>query len=230
MAFPTTRWTFIRQAAAAPTAESRAALEELCRHYVDPVLAFVARRVESRETAEDLTQDFFSRLIRGELLAKADPNRGRFRAFLLNAVRDFLADAHDLARAQKRGGEVRHISLTTTVITEPMTQLSADQEFDVRWARTILQRSLDRLQSEHSDGRATLFDALKGSLDASDRMNGRDLAAKLGMSEGAVRVALHRMRQRLGQLIREEIAETVPSGTDIDDEILNLRKTLESSR
>ena len=230
MAFPTTRWTFIRQAAAAPTAESRAALEELCRNYGDPVLAFVQRRVTSTETAEDLTQDFFSRLIRGELLAKANPDRGRFRAFLLNAVRDFLADAHDHARAQKRGGDVRHFSLTTTVILEPMTHLSADQEFDVRWARTILQRSLDRLQEEHLNGRSAIFDALKGSLDASDRKNGRDLAMTLGMSEGAVRVTLHRMRQRLGQLIREEIAETVPAGTDIDDEILNLRKTLGSSR
>ena len=230
MAFPKTRWTLIRQAAVALTLESRAALEELCRHYGDPVLAFVARRVASRETAEDLTQEFFARLIRGELLAKADPDRGRFRAFLLNAVRDFLADAHDHATAQKRGGDVKHFSLTTTVIAEPMTRLSADQEFDVRWARTILQRSLDRLQKEHLDGRSAIFDALKGSLDASDRMNGRELAGQLNMSEGAVRVALHRMRQRLGQLIREEIAETVPTGTDIDDEILNLRKTLESSR
>lgn len=230
MAFPTTRWTLIRQAAAAPTLESRAALEELCQNYGDPVFAFVRRRVSRRETAEDLTQEFFSRLIRGELLARANPDRGQFRSFLLHAVRDFLADAHDHDNAEKRGGAVRHVSLSSELIGEPMTSLSPDQEFDVRWARTVLQRSLDRIQQEYADGRSLLFESLQSSLDGTRPMNGRELADQLHMSEGAVRVALHRMRQRLGQLIRGEIAETVPSGTDIDDEILKLRKILESVR
>jgi RNA polymerase sigma factor (sigma-70 family) len=230
MAFPKTRWTLIRQAASTPTLESRAALEELCCHYREPVLAFVRRRVATPESAEDLTQEFFSRLIRGELLARANPDRGQFRSFLLNAVRDFLADARDHDNAQKRGGHIRHVSLSIESIGEPMTNLSPDQEFDVRWARTVLQRSLDRVQQEYSDGRSSLFESLKTSLDGSNPMNGRQLAETLKMSEGAVRVALHRMRQRLGILIREEIAETVPSGTDIDDEILKLRQTLETSR
>lgn len=230
MAFPTTRWTLIRQAASAPTPQSSAALEELCRNYADVVLAFIRRRVVSRETAEDLAQEFFTRLVRGELLSRADPGKGRFRSFLLNAVRDFLNDMQDREHALKRGGTVRHFSFSSEGTNEPMTELTADQEFDVRWARSVLQRSLDRLEQEYADGRRNLFEALKNKLDGTHEESGRELARQLNMSETAVRVALHRMRQRLGQLIREEVAETVPSGSEVDDEILNLRRTLETVR
>jgi RNA polymerase sigma factor (sigma-70 family) len=230
MAFPTTRWTFVRQAVGAPTPESRLALEELCRAYSGPVFAFVRRRVNSREQAEDLSQEFFSRLLDGRLLGRVDPQAGMFRSFLLNAVRDFLADAHDHEQALKRGGGRRLESLSGLTVTEPMTHLTPDEEFDVQWARLVLARSLDRLRDEYQGDRAPLFASLQQQLSAADETSGRDLARQLRMSEGAVRVALHRLRQRLGTLIREEIAETVPDGADIDDEIKRLRKALETSR
>lgn len=230
MAFPTTRWTLIRQAALLPTEESRAALEELCTHYRAPVLQFIRNRVSGSEIAEDLTQEFFSKLIRGALLQRADQDRGQFRSFLLHAIRGFLIDARAQALAEKRGGAVHHVSISEPDGIDPEGPLSADREFDLQWARTVLSRSLDRLQQEHTGPRHPLFEALKDSLDGSRKVEGRQMAEQLGMSEGAMRVALHRMRIRLGQIIREEVADTVPSGSDIDEEIRALRKVLETGR
>lgn len=230
MVFPTTRWTLIRQAAASPTEESRTAMEELCRRYRTPVLQFIRRRVVQSEQAEDLTQEFFAKLVRGDLLHRADQNRGQFRSFLLHVVRQFLLDERDRLMALKRGAGQIHQSLDEGSVEEPSGSASAENEFDLVWARTLLQRSLDRLQREYSDQRSVLFETLKDSLDGAKPAAGAELAIRLGMSEGAIRVALHRMRTRLGQLIREEVADTVPSGSDIDEEIRLLRKTLEQRR
>lgn len=230
MVFPTTRWTLIRQAAAVPTEESRAAMEELCGRYRTPVLLFIRRRVSNAEQAEDLTQEFFARLLRGDLLQRADQDRGQFRAFLLHVVRQFLLDERDRAMALKRGAGMTPQSLSQDSAIDPAGFGDAEQEFDLVWARTLLQRAVDRLQQEYSDQRSSLFESLKDSLDGAKPAAGMDLATRLGMSEGAIRVALHRMRTRLGQLIREEVADTVPSGSDIDDEIRLLRKTLEQRR
>lgn len=230
MVFPTTRWTLIRQAAAAPTDDSRTAMEELCRRYRSPVLLFIRRRVSNAEQAEDLTQEFFTRLVRGDLLQRAEQDRGQFRAFLLHVVRQFLLDERDRSMALKRGAGVAPQSLSQDSALEPAGSGDAEQEFDLSWGRTLLQRAVDRLQQEYSDARSSLFDSLKDSLDGARPTAGAELAVRLGMSEGAIRVALHRMRTRLGQLIREEVADTVPSGSDIDDEIRLLRKTLEQRR
>lgn len=121
-------------------------------------------------------------------------------------------------------------SLSQDSAIDPAGFGDAEQEFDVVWARTLLQRAVDRLQQEYSDQRSALFDSLKDSLDGVKPATSVDLATRLGMSEGAIRVALHRMRTRLGQLIREEVADTVPSGSDIDEEIRLLRRTLEQRR
>jgi RNA polymerase sigma-70 factor (ECF subfamily) len=210
--------------------ESRAALEVLCETYAGPIFAFVRRRVASREQAEDLTQEFFARLMDGRLLSRADADTGRFRSFLLHAVRDFVADAHDHGQAVRRGGGIKHSSLSVIETPEPLTHLSPDQEFEVQWARAVLVRSLDRLRSEYPGERAALCDVLQTRLDQDPAVSGRELATQLKMTEGAVRVAVFRMKQRLGQLIREEVAATVPANADVDDELLRLRSVLESSR
>lgn len=230
MVFPTTRWTLIRMAATSPTKESRAALEEMCHRYRASVLGFIARRVRNGQQAEDLTQDFFSKLIQGDFLQRADQQRGQFRCFLLHVIRQFLFDEHDRMMAVKRGAGVMTQSLNEGDITEPTVTDSAEEEFDRSWAKTLLQRSLDRLQQEYAGPRSQLFDSLKDNLDGTHSLSGAELADRLGMNEGAVRVALHRMRTRLGQLIREEVADTVPSGSDIDDEIRLLRNALGKSR
>ena len=163
--FPTTRWTLIRQVNHELTGDSRKALEELCQQYAQPVFGFVRRRISSYEEAEDATQDFFARLINGSLLQKADPQHGRFRSYLLHAVRDFLADLNDYKTAVKRGGRIQHVTL------EPQTLFtkagkSAEQEFELQWVRTTLQAALNDLQSEYKlTQREHIFEALKGALD-----------------------------------------------------------------
>jgi RNA polymerase sigma factor (sigma-70 family) len=231
MAFPTTRWTLIRQAVAEPSGESRAALEELCRRYTPPVLAFIRRRSDSPEMAEDLTQEFFARLLQGELLQRADAELGQFRSFLLHAVGNFLSDAKDFVNAKKRGGGITLISLSGDRPLEPMTHLTPDHEFEALWARTVLQRALDALQMEYQQAdREPLFQSLKDQLDGGKPTPAHHLAENLHMSEGAVRVAIYRMRQRLGELIRDEVSETVPAQTDVDDELRRLRQALETAR
>jgi len=230
MAFPTTRWTLIRQAVATPSGESRAALEELCQRYSPPVLAFVRRRADSPEMAEDMTQEFFAKLLDGNLLQRADAQLGQFRSFLLNAVRNFLSDARDFAQAKKRGGDATVISLSGEMCREPMTHLTPDDEFEVLWAKTVLRQALDALEAEYlRSGRQELFQVLQDQLDGDKSVSGRELAAQLGMSEGAVRVAVHRMRQRMGDLIRAEVSDTVPGSTEVDEELARLQKALEKS-
>ena len=209
--------------------QSRAAMTSLCEAYADPVLAFIRRRVESREQAEDMAQEFFSRLISGELLQRADPEIGRFRSFLLHEVRCYLADARDFENALKRGGDVVKVSLSAAAV-EPMHETTPEMEFELRWVRALLRRALQQLESEYQDGsRCQLFLALKEQLDSGRKVPTRQIAAELRMSDAAVRVALHRMRTRLGLLIRQEIADTLPVSADIGDEIMNLKRVLEQT-
>lgn len=228
MAFPETRWSIIHRAAGEPSIESRAALEELCSAWSEPVLAFVQRRIPSREQAEDLTQDFFAHLISGELLNRADRDTGRFRSFLLHALRCFLADQHDFQQAQKRGGNRVIISIDAAEL-QPMQGLTPEAEFDQRWVRSLLSRCLTKLAEEHPGSRRRLFDALSSQLDSNERPQTQQIAAELGMTDGAVRVALHRMKTRLGDLIRQEIADTLPPAAPVDDEIRQLKQILEQS-
>lgn len=228
--FPITRWTLIQQVNDESANDSRMALEELCQQYAQPVFAFVRQRIKSHEEAEDATQEFFARLIDGSLLQKADQERGRFRSFLLHAVRDFLADLHDYKNAVKRGGRVQHISFEPQTTPAP-SSLTAEQAFEQQWVRATLQAALAELETEyHTTDRQQLFETLKGALDDTEKITARDAALTLRMTEASVRVALHRMRKRLGQIIRQRILDTVEKPDDVDSEIKNLMQLLETNR
>lgn len=197
--FATTRWTLILAAVGSPDAPtSRAALTELCRTYWQPLYAHARRHPLSPADAEDAVQGFFARLLRLESLATVDRERGRFRSFLLGSFNHYLADLRDHARAEKRGAhllapldaQAAEAAFTQT----PAPDLPPDRAFDQAWALALLTTVTTRLRDEH-------------------------LAAKLGLSEPALRVTLHRLRQRYRQLLRAEIAHTVAHESDIDDEL-----------
>jgi len=228
--FPITRWTLIQQVNDETRTDSRLALEELCQQYAQPVLAFVQRRVSSRQEAEDVTQEFFAQLINGQLLSKADPNRGTFRAFLLNAVRNFISDSNDRRQAIKRGGHANHVSLQVTDGLDAR-EVTAEQAFELQWVRATLAAALQELEHEYREaGKSDIFDALKSALDDSARVTAAQVGQSLKMTESAVRVCLHRMRKRLGQLIRRHIQNTVEKADQVDDEIRSLMQLLESNR
>ena len=229
MAFPETRWSVVHRAAGTPSKETQAALEELCTVWSEPVLAFIQRRVSSREQAEDIAQDFFAHLISGELLNRADEQQGRFRSFLLHALRCFLADKHDFDHAKKRGGDRITISIDTAEL-QPLQGTTPESEFDRRWVRSLLRRCLNKLAGEYQGARRRLFDELCDQLESPGKPQTRQIAADLSMTDGAVRVALHRMKVRLGELIRQEVADTLPPSASIDDEINELKRILEVSR
>jgi RNA polymerase sigma-70 factor (ECF subfamily) len=206
----------------------------LCRAYWYPVYAYVRRRGRNAQDALDLTQGFFARLIDKNDLAAADRTRGRFRAWLLTAVKHFLANEWDKATAEKRGGgravysfDIDSDDAETRYRREPAHQVTAERIFDRRWALTLLEQSLAALEAEAvRDGKADLFAALKPTLTADGRdardPSYLDLAERLGTSEGAIKVAAHRLRRRYRELLREHIAETVEREEDVDDEIRDL--------
>lgn len=228
--FPNTRWTLIQQVALESSNDSKKALEELCQQYAQPVFGFVRRRISSHEEAEDVTQEFFAQLINGSLLERADQKQGRFRSFLLHAVRNFLADWHDRKQAVKRGGRVQHVTLEDTA-PAAMNSVTPEQEFELQWIRTTLGSAIGELETEYRETqRDELFDTLKGALDDTEKVSAREAGRKLRMTEPAVRVALHRLRKRLGQIIRQRIMDTVDSPENVDDEIQKLMQLLESNR
>lgn len=206
-------------------------MESLCQQYVAPVLGYVRRRVSSRENAEDLTQGFFTQLIERNTFDRADEERGRFRSYLLHALRGYMADVHDHNSAQKRGGDRQVVSLHGVQLTNPLDNLTPERQFDLQWVRTLLSHSLNRLEEECSlTDKAELFSAVRGFLDTSEAPVVSDVATELRMSESAVRVAVHRLRKRLGQIIRNEIAETVQTELEVDDELKRLMQILETQR
>jgi RNA polymerase sigma-70 factor (ECF subfamily) len=205
------------------------ALEELCRTYWWPLYAYVRRRGYEAHEAEDLTQEFFARLLTKNYLADVAREKGKFRSFLLASLKHFLANEWDRARAKKRGGEHAHISLDahaaeTRYRSEPMDELTADKVLDRQWALTLLELVLARLDAEYAGaGKAELFERLKVYLTAvKDSVPYATVATKLGTTEGAAKVAVHRLRQRYRKLLREEIAHTVASPADIEGEIRHL--------
>jgi RNA polymerase sigma-70 factor (ECF subfamily) len=208
---------------------ARAALEKLCRTYWHPIYAFVRRQGYSPPDAQDLAQEFFARLLQKDSFGNVDPVRGRFRSFLLGALKHFLANEWDKAKAQKRGGGQVFIpidakSAETSYGLEPADNLTADKIFERRWALTLLELVLQRLRREYADeGREQLFEHLKSTLtEASRTVPYAQIASRLGMTEGAVKVAVHRLRRRYRDLLRSEIADTVASSDEIEDEIRNL--------
>ena len=230
--FVATHWSVVLTAGRSDTPRARAALENLCRIYWHPLYAYIRRRGYSRHDAEDLTQEFFARLLNRNAVASARPDKGRFRSFLLASINHFLADEWDKARAQKRGGG-NVISLDVrsaeTSLGEPASQsLTPEQAYERRWAISLLEQVYRGLGEEYtSHDKAELFDALRGTLAGkSDSAPYAELAQKLSMSEGAIKVAVHRLRQRYRDLLRETIADTVSEPDEVEDELRHLFRTL----
>ena len=227
--FVTTHWSVVLTAGRSDTTRARAALEQLCRNYWQPLYAYVRRTGHSREEAEDLTQEFFARLLAQNTVARADPARGRFRSFLLASLKHFLANEWEKARAQKRGGGAQVIPLEFDTAETRCVQPAApgdtpDRAFDRQWALALLDVVLGRLRQEYSDsGRDDLFVALKDTLSGGRaEIPYRELGGRLGMSEGAVKVAAHRLRRRYRELLREEIANTVAGPEEVEEELREL--------
>jgi len=233
--FVTTHWSVVLTAGRSDTTRARAALEQLCRSYWQPLYAYVRGAGHSREEAEDLTQEFFARLLAHNSVARADPARGRFRSFLLASLKHFLANEWDKARAQKRGGGSSLIPLefdtAETRCAQPVAPGDTpDRAFDRQWALALLEVVLGRLRREYRDaGREDLFLGLKETLSGGRaEIPYRDLGAQLGLSEGAAKVAAHRLRQRYRELLREEIANTVAGPEEVEEELRQLFAALSS--
>jgi RNA polymerase sigma-70 factor (ECF subfamily) len=231
--FATTHWTSVLAASRADSREAAVALEELCRTYWYPLYAYVRRQGHSREDAEDLTQGFFARLLEKNYLEGITSDKGKFRAFLLVALKRFLVNEWDRASRQKRGGGVTPLSLDwqdaeTRYQINPAHDLSPDKLYDRAWAVIVLERVITRLRDENgADGKAGLYEQLKPFL-----MVGKSeipyvrAAAELKMTEGAVRVAVHRLRRRYRELLREEITQTLANPAQADEEMQALFSAL----
>ena len=225
MAFATTNWSLVL-AARGDTPRAQEALAALCEAYWYPVYAFVRRQGRGADEARDLTQSYFLRLLEKGYLRQVQPEAGRFRSFLLASVKHFLANEWDRVRAQKRTLERTALSLDTDAAaqkyqTSLADRLDPERLFERQWATTVLERGLESLRREMDDGGdGVRFAQLKAYLTGEEPAAPyRDVAATLGISESAVRVAVHRMRQRFGQLLREEIARTVNGPTEVEEEI-----------
>jgi RNA polymerase sigma factor (sigma-70 family) len=228
----TTQWTVVLTAGGQDTPRARAALEKLCQSYWHPLYAYVRRRGHSPEDAQDLTQAFFARLLERNAVATVDPQKGRFRSFLLASMNYFLADEWDKARAQKRGGgKVISVDLESaeTLLGEiPSQNFTPEKAFEHRWALTLLEQVYRGLEEEYrQDGKAAWFDTLRVTLaGASDAAPYAELAKQLNTTEGAIKVAVHRLRQRYRALLRDTIADTVADANEVEDELRYLFRTL----
>jgi RNA polymerase sigma factor (sigma-70 family) len=231
--FATTHWTVVLAAGSGEMERSKVALEKLCQVYWFPLYAYVRRRGYSSHDAQDLTQGFFECLLKRQSLVHADPNRGRFRSFMLGAMNHFIADEWNKARAQKRGGKDTNISLDiedaeNRLDHNPARHDSPDVAFDKEWATALLNEVLNRLEQEYrSAGKKDLFDGLSGALAGSrNSVSYAELAKRLSLTDGNARVAVHRLRKRYRELLLTEIANTVRSPEDINDELHHLFKTM----
>ena len=226
--FATTHWSVVLAAGQGDTPQSAAALERLCRTYWYPLYAYIRRQGYSPEDAQDLTQEFFARLLARDSLAQVGPQKGKFRSFLLAALRHLLSDQRDLARAVKRGGGAEVFSLDALEAEaryrlEPVERLDAEKLYERRWAMTLLEQALNRLRDESAvAGKAKLFEALRSLVAGESDVTCGEAASELGLSESAVRSALHRLRERYRALVREEIAHTVADPAEIEAEIRHL--------
>jgi len=227
-----TRWSMVLAAAGQPMATgTMAALEQLTKAYWQPVYAFIRRQTASASDAEDLTQEFFARLLEKQFLNSADPARGKFRSFLLTAVKHFLYNQRDQSKAQKRGGKVRIISIAHKdgdLDNLPSQDLSPDQVFARQWALSVLDQVIKALRQEYQlRDKLAVFEALKDSLAGSKGSQVMAEAAKtLGFSAGATRVAMHRLRRRYREILRQHIAQTVADPAEVDGEIQFLIQSL----
>ena len=224
--FVTTHWSVVVAAGRQDAPLAQAALEQLCQLYWYPLYAYVRRRGYSSEDAKDLTQAFFARLLQRNWVGDADRERGRFRTFLLTAMSRFLSDEWDKIRALKRGGGAIHVPLQldsaeTRYGHEPADNTTPEQCFERRWALMLLETVLQQLRGEYErHDKAGLFAALNSCLvGVSESQPYAQLAAQLKMNEGAVKVAVHRLRKRYRELLRAEIARTTVAPGEVDDEL-----------
>lgn len=224
--FGPTRWSVVLAAGRSQSTHARDALEQLCRAYWYPLYAFVRRQGYGPDDAQDLTQEFFARLIEKHYLQSVDQAKGKFRSFLLAALKHFLANEYYKATAQKRGGRASIVSLNaasaeTTYAAEPADDASPDKLYERRWAMTLLHRVLAQLRAEYVEaGRAALFEQLKPALTGERNSRGyAEIAQSLGMSEAAIKVGVHRLRQRFRQLLRQEIGHTVSTQAEVEEEL-----------
>jgi RNA polymerase sigma-70 factor (ECF subfamily) len=231
--FAVTRWSVVLAAGRSDTTQARGALEQLCVAYWYPLYAYVRRRGHSPEDAEDLTQEFFARLLQNKWVGRADREKGRFRSFLLSAMNHFLSDEWDKARAQKRGGGARlvpiHLDAAETRYShESADAITPDQSYERRWALALLEAVLLRLRREYEDsGRTELFAALHPCL-VGDRTAQpyEALAASLGVTESTVKSYVHRLRLRYREVLRDEIGQTVADASEVDEELRHLFSVL----
>ena len=230
--FNTTHWSVVLAAGETAVPGGAAALEQLCRAYWYPLYAFVRRQGHDSHEAQDLTQEFLSRLLEGNALGSAHPDKGRFRSFLIASLNHFLANEWKHSQRQKRGGSHTQFSLDEETAEdrfrhEPADTFTPEKAFERRWAETLLQGVLDRLRDEwegKAAGAATCrFDDVKPFLlDGKEAAPFADAARHLGITEASLKWAVHKLRKRYAELFREEIAHTVSSADEMDDEIRHL--------
>jgi DNA-directed RNA polymerase specialized sigma24 family protein len=227
--FAATRWSMVLRARGDEEPAARAAMSDLCRTYWYPLYAFARRSGRSHHEAEDLTQGLFASLIQRKSLAAADPARGRFRSFLLGAMKHHMADEHARDNALKRGGHAMLIPLDagdgeSRYAAEPADSSSPEAFYDHRWARELLQATIKELAAEYAAaGKERIFDALQGQLVGSAQEGaGSDAAVRLGVTDGHLRVLSHRLRLRFAGILRRRVADTVGAETDVDEELRHL--------
>jgi DNA-directed RNA polymerase specialized sigma24 family protein len=228
--FATTRWSLVQQAAQAGTADGRTALARLCERYWPPLYACARRLGYSASDAEDLTQGFFTHLLDTNFLSRADVGRGRFRSYLLSSFQNFVTNVWHRDRAAKRGGGLL-VSLDyggeERRFSDLLDRLTPEAVFERRWAMTVLERALSTVGHEWvACGRGEIFSRLKPFLIGESDDAYRDLTVTLGMTEGALRTAAHRLRRQFARALREQILETVSSTDEVDDEIRYLLRIL----
>lgn len=231
--FKTTHWSLILAAQTGEEPEAQSALSELCEQYWFPLYSYVRRRGYPDYEAQDLTQEFFRRFLEKHYIQQVDRERGRFRSFLLACMKHFLADEWDKGQAQKRGGGQTKLSLdfgrAESLLAEvSQSQLTPDELYDRHWAQTLLARALRRLEEDHRTlGQSSWFAALKPALVTGKlEKSYRDIAGELGTSEGALRVAVHRLRKRYGELLQDEVSQTVHDEAEAETELKYLLSTL----
>ena len=226
--FQTTRWSLVLRAGDQSSTESQGALSTLCELYWYPVYLFVCRSGHDKEEARDLTQAFFMRLLEKSFVKDARPERGRFRSFLLASVRHFLSNEREWRTALKRGGRSVHLPLELDVdgqrfLLEPADDSTPETVYEHQWAIGVLETAKQRLVTQHAvQGRRELITRLQPFLDGDKAGPSKALAAELGMSDGALRVALHRIRRQYAVALRSVISETVERPEDVDDELRHL--------
>jgi RNA polymerase sigma-70 factor (ECF subfamily) len=232
--FPSTHWSLVISAGGA-SAEAGRALAELCETYWYPVYAFLRRKGRSHDDAADLTQAFFARMLEKRYLKDADPDRGRFRSFLLASLCHFMSNDRDWQQALKRGGGLRHVPIELATAEEryslePADDLTPERLYERRWTLAVLDKAMSRLARKYDEaGRGEVFQRLKPGL-TGDNLSYRQAAEELGVKEGSLRVAAHRLRNEFGEMLRSTIAETVDRPTDVDDELRYLLDVIGRSK